>query len=60
MVEMEITFDDIADDFELRVSWEWHLARKHDVEDDSQGPDINFRVVVLKEDLRCNVVRLPS
>ena len=42
MVEMEVTFDDIADDFKLRVSWERHLARKHNVEDDTQGPDIDF------------------
>ena len=42
MVEMEVTFDNIADDFKLRVSWERYLARKHNVEDDSQGPDIDF------------------
>ena len=42
MVEMEVTFDNIADDFKLRVSWERYLARKHNVEDDSQRPDIDF------------------
>ena len=31
MIEMEVTFDNIANDFELRVSWERYFARKHNV-----------------------------
>ena len=58
MIEMEVTFDNIANDFELRVSRERNLAGKHDVEDDAQGPDVNLRVVVLQEYLRCDVVWL--
>jgi len=26
MIEMEVSFDDIADDFQLGVTWEWDLA----------------------------------
>ena len=60
MIEMEVTFDNIANDFELRVSREWYFARKHNIKDDSQRPDIDFRVVVLKENFGCDVVRLSS
>ena len=47
MVEVEVALYHIADDFELRVSWEGDLTREHDVEDDTQRPDVNLRIVVL-------------
>ena len=58
MVEMEVTLDDIADDLKFRVSWEWHLAWEHDVEHYTHWPDIDLRVVVLQEYLRCDVIWL--
>ena len=58
MIEMEVSFDDIADDFQLGVTWEWDLAWEHDVEDDSHGPDIDLLVIALQEYLRCDVVWL--
>ena len=45
MVEMEVAFDYITNNFELRVPWERNFTRKHNVEDDTQGPDIDFLVV---------------
>ena len=58
MVEVEVAFDDVSDDFELRISWEWHLSREHDIEDNSERPNINLRVVVLKKDFRRDIVGL--
>jgi len=56
MVEVEVALYHVADDFELRVSWEGDLTREHDVEDDTQRPDVNLRIVVLQEHFWCNVV----
>lgn len=36
VVEVKVTFDHIADDFEFRVPREGHLARQHNVENDPQ------------------------
>ena len=58
MIEMEVTLDDIADDFELRVSRKGNFSRQHDVEHDSKRPNVNLRVVVLQKDLWCDVVWL--
>ena len=58
MIEMEVSFDDIADDFQLGVTWEWDLAWEHDVEDDSHGPDVNLLVIALQEYLWSDVVWL--
>ena len=58
MVEVEVALYHVANDFELRVSWEGDLTREHDVEDDTQRPDVNLRIVVLQEHFWCNVVWL--
>jgi hypothetical protein len=55
---MEIALDDISDDFQLWVSGKGHFAREHNVKDHTKGPNVNLGVVVLKEHLRGNVVRL--
>ena len=60
MIEMEVTLDDIADNFELRVARKGNFSRQHDVEDDSERPDVNLRVVVLQEHLWCDVVWLST
>ena len=36
MIEVEVAFDDIADDFEFRVAREGNFSRKHDVKYYSQ------------------------
>lgn len=58
MIEMEVTFNDIADDFKLRIAWEGHFTWKHDIEDNTERPDIDLRVVVLKEHLRSDIIWL--
>ena len=58
MIEMEVTLDDIADNLKLRVARKGNFSRQHDIEDDSERPDVNLRVVVLQKDLWCNVVGL--
>lgn len=60
MIEMEVTLDDIADDFKLRVARKGNFSRQHDVKDDSKRPDVNLGVVVLQEDLWCDVVGLST
>ena len=56
MLEMIFSFDDIVNNLWLGSSRERNLSWKHDVEDDAHRPNINWRVVGLKEDLWCNVV----
>ena len=58
MIEVEVTLNHIAYDLELWVTRERHFSWEHDVEDNTQGPDVNFWVVVLKKYLRCDVVGL--
>ena len=58
VVEVKITLNHIADDFELGVTRERHLTREHDVKNDAHRPDVNFLVVLLKENFRGNVVWL--
>ena len=58
VIEMKVTFDDITNNFELWVAWEWHFAGEHDVEDDAEWPYVNFRVVVLEEHLWGDIVGL--
>lgn len=58
MVEVEVALDHVANDFELRIAREGHLAGEHNVEHDAQRPDIDLGVVVLKEDFWRDVVRL--
>ena len=58
MVEMKVALDNIANNFELGVPGEGHLARQHDVEDYSQRPNVNLGVIVLQEDFWGDIVRL--
>ena len=58
MVEMKVTFNDVANNFELRVPGEGHLARQHDVEDYSQRPNVNLGIIVLQEYFWGDIVRL--
>ena len=58
MVEVEVALDDVADDFELGIPGEGHLAGKHDVEDDPERPNVDLRVVILQEHLWRDVVWL--
>lgn len=47
VVEVEVALDHVADDFELGVAGEGHLARQHDVQHHAQTPDVYLHVVVL-------------
>ena len=58
VLEVEFSLDDITNNFQLRVTREWDLTTKHDVEDDSHRPNVDLLVVVLQEDLGRNIVRL--
>lgn len=58
VIEMEVTFNDITNDFKLRISWEGHFTREHDIENDTKGPNVDLRVVVLKENLWSDIVWL--
>ena len=58
MVEMKVAFNDVANNFELRVPGEGHLARQHNVEDYSQRPNVNLGIIVLQEDFWGDVVGL--
>ena len=49
---------DLERQAELIRGHERRTERGHLVEDDAQGPDVNLRVVVLQEYLRCDVVWL--
>jgi hypothetical protein len=58
MLKVELALDYVTNDLQLRVAREGHLTAKHDIEHHSQGPYVNFRVVVLKKDLWCDIIRL--
>lgn len=58
VLEVELTLDDVAYDFKLRITRERDFAAQHDVKHDSHGPDIDLLVVVLKENFRRDVVWL--
>ena len=58
MIEMEVTLNDVADNFKFRVAREGHFAREHDVQDDAERPNIDLRVIVLKEDFWGDIVGL--
>lgn len=58
VVKVIISLNNVSDNFELRVSRERHLARKHNIEDDSERPDVDFIVVALGEHFWGNVVGL--
>ena len=57
VVEVELSFDDVVNNFWLCPSWEGNFAREHDVKHDAHAPDVNFGVVVLQEHLGRHVVR---
>jgi hypothetical protein len=58
MIEVKIAFNDIAYNLELTIAREWHFPRQHDVENHAHGPDIDLRIVILKEHFRGDIVRL--
>lgn len=55
---MEVTFDYVADDFELGVAGEGNFAREHNVQDDTKGPNIDLGRIILQKYLRSNIVWL--
>lgn len=57
MVKVELSLDDISYDFGLCPSREWYFTWKHDVQNYSHGPDIDFGIVLLEEDFGSNIVR---
>ena len=60
MIKMELTFYDVINYLWLSLSRKWHFAREHDVQDNAHRPNVNFRVVILKENFRRHVVRRPA
>ena len=36
MLKVELPFDDVSDDFQLRIAWKGYFATKHNVQYDSQ------------------------
>ena len=56
MVEMELAFDDVSDNFQFTIARERHFAAEHDVEHDAERPNINLVRVFLQENFRSNVV----
>lgn len=57
---MKVAFDNISNDFKFRISREGNFAWEHDIEYDTKRPDVNFRVVVLQENLWRDVVWLDT
>lgn len=53
---MEISLDNILDDFDLRISRKWNFPWQHDVENNTDRPDIDFLVVVLQKHFRCDII----
>lgn len=58
VLEVEFTLNDVSNNLELGVTRERNFAAQHDVEHHAHGPNINLLVVVLQENLWCDVVRL--
>ena len=58
MIKVEFTLHHVRDDFQLVPTWEGDFAREQDVEDDSHGPQIDFRGVVLLKNFGSNVIGL--
>jgi len=58
VVEVEVALDHVADDFQLGIAGERNFARKHDVQNDTHGPDVDLLVVLLKENFWSDVVGL--
>jgi hypothetical protein len=58
VLEVEFTLNDVSNNLKLGVTREWNFATEHDVEHYAHRPNVNFLVVVLKENLWCNVIRL--
>ena len=58
MIEMEFTFDHIANNFQFWVSGKWYFSTKHDIKDYSHWPNVNLLVVVLQENFWSDVIRL--
>lgn len=56
IVEMVLSLDDVIYYLRLSASWEWYFTRKHYVEHHSHGPNVDFAVVVLQEDLWGHVI----
>ena len=57
MVEVEYALDNILNDLWLCSPWERNLSWKHYIEDHTHAPDVDFHIILLKENLRGNVVR---
>jgi hypothetical protein len=57
VVEMELAFDNILNDLWLSTPWERNLSRQHDIKHNTHAPDVNFHIVLLKENLWGDVVR---
>ena len=47
MIEVEITFNDIANDLKLWIARKGNFSTKHNVQDDTERPDVDFGVIVL-------------
>ena len=60
MVEVEVSLDHITDDLKFWVTWEGNFPREHDVEHHTKRPYIDLEVILLEENLWCDVVRLKT
>lgn len=58
VVEVEIAFDNVSNNFELGITGEGNFARQHDVSNNAERPHIDFAVVTLQKNFRRNVVGL--
>ena len=57
VVEVELAFDNILNDLWLSTPWERNLSRQHNIEHNTHAPDVDFHIVLLKENLWGDVVR---
>ena len=57
MVEVELTLDNILNNLWLSTPWEWNFSRQHNIEHNTHAPDVDFHIVLLKENLWGDVIR---
>ena len=57
MIEMELSFYHVFNDFLFASTREWHLSWEHDILNNTHWPNINLGIVFLQEYLRSNIVR---
>lgn len=58
VLKVELPFDDVSDYFQLRIAWKRYFATKHNVQYDSQRPDVDLLVIVLQEHFWSDVIWL--